>query len=103
MTEEKQTVQIDISEYPETCSKCLWPARTELTIDERFGHDWFEYCVNPKCIHFDGTNLQEKRDQLVRQVRQSKTYKRYLKRLWAAEIKRHKSLRKESYVLRQAS
>jgi hypothetical protein len=53
----KSNYAIDITHYPETCSKYLWPARTELIIDERYGHDWFEYCVNPQCITFDRANL----------------------------------------------
>jgi hypothetical protein len=79
-------MQINIARYPETCSLCSWPARTELTIDERFGHDWFEFCVNPKCMHFDGAALRQQRENLERVVRASKTFRRYRARLWRSEI-----------------
>lgn len=87
-----QLRQIDVAKYAETCDKCGWPARTEMTIDARYGHDWFTYCVNPKCIQFDAMELQEQRHKLELTVRQSKSYQRFRKRLWKAYIDEYHKL-----------
>ena len=100
---QNQITQIDITKYPETCEKCLWPARSEYST-EPYPNDgeWWMFCVNPKCINFDGIHLRQVRARLERQVRESKTYERYQKRLWALEIKRYKSLKQQSHELQPA-
>lgn len=54
-------MQIDISQYPEKCHECGSPARTELglqTSDDLHGVQWWQFCVNPKCIQFDANILR---------------------------------------------
>jgi len=91
-----QIKQIDITKYPETCPDCQRPARSEL-INEGYPNenDLYFFCINPKCINFDGAHIRQQREVLEKLVRQSPTFKRYQKRLWQTEIRRHAHAKQE--------
>ncbi len=76
-------MQFDLKEYSEVCLKCGSPARTELNIqDYPVGVEWYQFCINFKCIQFDAANLREHRERLEKMVKDSKPFVRHRKRLW---------------------
>lgn len=83
----KAAPELQLSNYPEKCEHCGSPARTELNIsDYPVGHDWFQYCVNPKCIQFDYAEVNAFREKM----RNSKSFRRWRARLWKTLIAEHR-------------
>jgi hypothetical protein len=80
---------IDLTQYPEKCRTCGAPARTELCVDDSIGVEWFQFCINPKCVQFDAW-LVRKRQEEEAKARQSAAFKREQAKLWKLEIRRMK-------------
>lgn len=77
-------MQFDSEKYLEKCDVCGSPARTEMNVsDYPVGHDWFQFCVNPKCIQFDAVILK---DEVEQKVRESKGWRRHRNRVWKKAI-----------------
>jgi hypothetical protein len=83
-------------QYLEKCDLCREPARTDLMTSDIIGVEWYQLCVNPHCLHWDGVNLKRKRDQLERRVRESKGYRRKRDRLWEVAIAERKGVTGQS-------
>src|SRR5262245_50921949 len=87
-------MQIELIQYAEKCDHCGQAARTEFVADDRIGSEWFQFCINPKCIQFD-QNITWQQEQEEREVKESAAWERKRKRLWAQEIRRmHRRQRK---------
>jgi hypothetical protein len=87
-------MQINLDHYTEKCDHCGSPARTELVSDDRIGIEWFQFCVNPKCMQYD-QNITWQREQEEQEAKESAAFARKRKRLWALESRRmHRRQRK---------
>lgn len=87
-------MQIDLSKYQETCHHCEQAARTELVADDRIGIEWFQFCINPKCIQYD-QNITRERERAEQAVRESAVGRREHEKLWKLEIRRMQRARRK--------
>jgi hypothetical protein len=93
-------MEIKLTDYPEVCLKCGSPAKTELNIhDYPVGVEWFQFCINYKCIQFDAANLRCHREQLEKAVKESKPFRRYRQKLWKAASVAYKTEQKRLRAL----
>src|SRR5687767_13170661 len=73
---------VNIALYCETCPKCHQPARGEQLYWGLNESILEFFCINPRCINFDGSYLRQKRDQIYRAIRETKSFRRFQKKLW---------------------
>ena len=67
---------VNSAHYTEKCETCGSPARTEIMADEKSGVEWLQFCLNPRCINFDHSNLKGKREALEKAMRKTKSFRR---------------------------
>lgn len=63
---------MNLKNYPETCPQenCGQPARSEL-VTEAYPNenDLYFFCINPKCINYDGAHKTEpKQIELIKEI-----------------------------------